>query len=411
MKKIMMALVASTMLVSFSAPTFAAFNPANIDESSHSANIYKVIDKKIAKGKTSGVQGMFAWAEVDGEVYSVALRELRKYADPGKQFSEIVGQEVMISIAEKAEDNIVALKQAIVEMVVASVDQEVIDLAKADLVMFQADLNLLNDRISGLDLSAAEAARDAAIEARNDAAEAHQMAVDARFAEGRIAGAASVGADDGITQADVTDATTRGTTDGTASVTPEDGWTQARIDAAVMAIESAMGEGSAYAVGFAAGMLEGASRTDVLTAINAASGTTWSIAANGDLEINSEVGSVRLPTPLGDVAEAKAAYASFISATIDPQSGDLVVASHVYSGGRDEMGTKTGFTVGNYYNSVAAGSTTGATQTILSPADINAINDAVDEAFNNGYNEGYTVGFNQGYTDGFTDGVNSVTSN
>ena len=411
MKKIMMALVASTMLVSFSAPTFAAFNPANIDESSHSANIYKVIDKKIAKGKTSGVHGMFAWAEVDGEVYSVALRELRKYADPGKQFSEIVGQEVMISIAEKAEDNIVALKQAIVEMVVASVDQEVIDLAKADLAIFQADLNLLNDQISGLDLSTAEAARDAAIEARNDAADAHQMAVDTRFEEGRVAGAMSVGADDGVTQADVTAATTRGTREGTASVTPEDGWTQTRIDDAVRAIEMAGDQGTAYMAGFATGMMAGASRTDILTAIDAASGTAWSLDNDGNIMISSTVGSVPLPMGvLGDAAEAKDNFANFISATVT-QSGDLVVAEHVYSGSTGETRNIIGFTVNNYYNAVDhTRAAAGDPQTLLSAADIQAINVAVDEAFDNGYEDGYSVGFNQGYTDGFTDGVHSVTN-
>ena len=142
MKKIMMALVASTMLVSFSAPTFAAFNPANIDESSHSANIYKVIDKKIAKGKTSGVHGMFAWAEVEGEVYSVALSELRKYANPGKRFSEIVGEQVMLANIETAKEEVAAMKKAIVKAVFSGVSAEELEVANEVVRGIQMQIDL-----------------------------------------------------------------------------------------------------------------------------------------------------------------------------------------------------------------------------------------------------------------------------
>ena len=114
MKKILMALAATTMLVSFSAPTFAALNPANIYESSHTVNILNEIDREVAKGKTAGVIGLFAWASVDGKVYSLALNELRKQANPGKYFSEYVGAEVRLDIAEEQAEVKAAAKEAIV---------------------------------------------------------------------------------------------------------------------------------------------------------------------------------------------------------------------------------------------------------------------------------------------------------
>lgn len=181
MKKIMMALVASTMLAGFSAPTFAAFNPANIDESSHSANIYKVIDKKIAKGKTSGVHGMFAWAEVEGEVYSVALSELRKYANPGKRFSEIVGEQVMLANIEKAEESVATMKKAIVKAVFSGADVAELEAANAMVELLTARIEMVRaansdnlDVTDGLqsDIDAAEARLAAAtveLNARNDA--------------------------------------------------------------------------------------------------------------------------------------------------------------------------------------------------------------------------------------------------
>ena len=115
MKKILMALAATTMLVSFSAPTFAALNPANIDESSHSANIYKAIDEDIDDGQTAGVHGMFAWALVEGKVYSVALNELRKYGrGAGEKFAEIVGTEYAsdLAVIQAAVDSATALVDA-----------------------------------------------------------------------------------------------------------------------------------------------------------------------------------------------------------------------------------------------------------------------------------------------------------
>ena len=114
MKKILMALAATTMLVSFSAPSIAALNPANIYESSHTVNILNEIDREVAKGKTAGVIGLFAWASVDGKVYSLALNELRKQANPGKYFSEYVGAEVRLDIAEEQAEVKAAAKEAIV---------------------------------------------------------------------------------------------------------------------------------------------------------------------------------------------------------------------------------------------------------------------------------------------------------
>ena len=224
MKKIMMALVASTMLVSFSAPTFAAFNPTNIYESSHTVNILNAIDEKIADGETAGIFSNFAWAYVNGKVYSLSLNELRKHgSNAGKFFSEHVGAEVRLDIAEKQE-----AVSTIVELAQAGVSAErIVTITEIERVFV--------DRIVG--------------------------DVDA-YDRGFEAGAASITPDpmDGSFA------------DGAASVTPEDGITQADVDAANMA----EGPGSAYARGFAAGAMQeggelGLSTDQIIDRINATS--------------------------------------------------------------------------------------------------------------------------------------------
>ena len=115
MKKILMALAATTMLVSFSAPTFAAFNPTNIYESSHTVNILNAIDEKIADGETAGIFSNFAWAYVNGKVYSLSLNELRKHgSNAGKFFSKHVGAEVRLDITQEQAEVKAAAKEAIV---------------------------------------------------------------------------------------------------------------------------------------------------------------------------------------------------------------------------------------------------------------------------------------------------------
>ena len=78
MKKILRTMMAATMFAAFTMPAFAAINPTTINESSSSENIYKIIQKKIDKGETSGVTGAFAWAYVNGEVISLNTVELKR---------------------------------------------------------------------------------------------------------------------------------------------------------------------------------------------------------------------------------------------------------------------------------------------------------------------------------------------
>ena len=77
-KPILRTLTAAAVAFTFVTPTFAAINPTTINESSSSENIYKIIQKKIDKGETSGVTGAFAWAYVNGEVISLNTVELKR---------------------------------------------------------------------------------------------------------------------------------------------------------------------------------------------------------------------------------------------------------------------------------------------------------------------------------------------
>ena len=194
MKKIMTALVASTMLMGFTAPTFAAINPANIDESSSAANIYKVIDKKVAKGENAGVVSIFAWANVGDEIYSVALSELRKHSDAGAAFAEIVGAEVAIDQRDVIAAQIVGAKESAFNMVVEGASAEELRLAQANISVLEAELalvdahiedNMVAEAIANAEMTVAQMTRVEALEALLTAkyAEAEADAVTAVNAE------------------------------------------------------------------------------------------------------------------------------------------------------------------------------------------------------------------------------------
>ena len=229
MKKILMALAATTMLVSFSAPSIAAINPANIYESSHTINILNAIDKEVADGETAGVIGMFAWASVDGKIYSLALNELRKHgSNAGKFFAQHVQTEYATNFA-KIQDAV----DSTMNLINAGVPA---DVAINTIATISADVTTETITVFVTD----------------------QMAYD----RGHRDGVASVTPDpmDGSFA------------DGAASVTPEDGVTQADVDAANMA----EGPGSAYARGFAAGAMQeggelGLSTDQIIDRINATS--------------------------------------------------------------------------------------------------------------------------------------------
>ena len=131
MKKTLMALVATTMLAGFSAPSFAGINPANIDESTSAANIYKIIDEKVAEGENAGVVSIFAWANVNGEIYSVSLNELRKHGrNAGKAFGEIVGQEVEADFVEQYTAGFEAGADAVVEAMPSASEVQIVEIVR-----------------------------------------------------------------------------------------------------------------------------------------------------------------------------------------------------------------------------------------------------------------------------------------
>ena len=110
MKKIITTLVAGAMMFGFTAPTFAAINPANIDESSSRDNIYKIVWEDVSEGTNAGVVSIFAWAHIDGTIYSVALSQLRKHGNPSKAFAEIVGAQLAV---DQAANLVGVLKDAV----------------------------------------------------------------------------------------------------------------------------------------------------------------------------------------------------------------------------------------------------------------------------------------------------------
>ena len=114
MKKIITALMASTMLMGATLPAAAAINPFNIDESSSAANIYKAIDKS---GDASGVIGGFAWVKIGDEVYSMAIRELAKAGSAKKAkelFESYIAEEMMAERIALAKSNFEAAKEAVI---------------------------------------------------------------------------------------------------------------------------------------------------------------------------------------------------------------------------------------------------------------------------------------------------------
>ena len=143
MKKIIAALVAGVMMVGFTAPTFAAINPANIDESSSKVNIYKKVWKQVnEKDIHAGVVGFFAWAHIDGTIYSVALSQLRKHGDPSKAFADIVGAELAIDQAANlvgALETRVSDNNGRISTVITTVDAAGLADAQAEIAQLSAD--------------------------------------------------------------------------------------------------------------------------------------------------------------------------------------------------------------------------------------------------------------------------------
>lgn len=158
MKKIITTLVAGAMMFGFTAPTFAAINPANIDESSSRDNIYKIVWEDVSEGTNAGVVSIFAWAHIDGTIYSVALADLRKHGDPAAAFAEIVGAQLAADQAANLVDvlgssvtennaQIVTVTNTITEIVTETViDTEALDAARAEI----ARLTSANERLEGI---------------------------------------------------------------------------------------------------------------------------------------------------------------------------------------------------------------------------------------------------------------------
>ena len=217
MKKIITTLVAGAMMFGFTAPTFAAINPANIDESSSRDNIYKIVWEDVSEGTNAGVVSIFAWAHIDGKIYSVALSQLRKYGDPSKAFAEIVGAELAVdqlaTIKSNAAQQISDTQTRITEVIttINVVDHDSFADAQATIADLQSEIDMLEL------VAAADALQDVAD-------------IQNAFNEGRLEGIQA----------------------GIDMVVAEDGITQADVDAARLE----RGEGSAYQLGFDAGNAE-----------------------------------------------------------------------------------------------------------------------------------------------------------
>ena len=136
MKKTLLSiLLAGTML---SSVAVAGINPVNIDESTHSKNIYKAIKADIAEGKKSGVDSGFAWVEVNGEIYSASLQSIRNASDPAKAFADIVKDEAIV-------DQLKATTAKITEVKGEAFEKALDNSASA------AELNIAKSRISFLE--------------------------------------------------------------------------------------------------------------------------------------------------------------------------------------------------------------------------------------------------------------------
>ena len=438
MKKIMMALVASTMLAGFSAPTFAAFNPANIDESSHSANIYKVIDKKIAKGKTSGVQGMFAWAEVDGEVYSVALRELRKYANPGKRFSEIVGEQVQITLIERAEAQVAEMKRAIVEASIEMIDitdpvelervnteiaavQGMIDVFNADIATAIATANGAADReITRLNGQAQEARN--ALPALEAALAEVQLHNSINAANALVRSVVSM--TDGVASYSLEFAgsiPTEFTGDANAArdnlVTPLDVAARGTVEVSVDGVYTD-GAIFSYMIG----------TTEFIGAITP-DGNVQSFQVGGNVNLADAAATKahlieQWNRPASSAGAGTGAAGQGLGLSEGPNGFRLSAETPIVNIGT--LTVRGDITVSGAnlaadaiaaYNTVTATDITYTTlggrnlSVELSLVDVFAINRAITEAFEDGYGDGYEDGFEDGYVDGFGAGVTYATSN
>ena len=154
MKKIITTLVAGAMMFGFTAPTFAAINPANIDESSSRDNIYKIVWEDVSEGTNAGVVSIFAWAHIDGTIYSVALADLRKHGDPSKAFAELVGAQLAVDQAANLVDALetrVSDNNGRISTVITTIDAAGLADAQAEIAQLSADNERLEDLIGNYD--------------------------------------------------------------------------------------------------------------------------------------------------------------------------------------------------------------------------------------------------------------------
>ena len=107
MKRVVSAIAAAAFAFSVMSPALAAFNPHTIEDSSSRDNIYRLIEKKMADGETSGVIGAFAWASVNGQIYSLNTNELRKGGSREAAveiFRQHIQEQIGLDIELKIED-------------------------------------------------------------------------------------------------------------------------------------------------------------------------------------------------------------------------------------------------------------------------------------------------------------------
>ena len=462
MKKTLMALVATTMLAGFSAPSFAGINPANIDESSSAANIYKVIDKKVAKGTNAGVVGLFAWANVNGEIYSVALNDLRKYSDPSAAFVNLIGAEIEAGALEAAIDSlpgqISEAKDGVIEMLVAGgVDSALLDAANAEIELLETQLELAVLRegpgATASDIAAAEqAVRDSyadyvsaagVVEAERLARAAgvasvdittdNQMAID--DARQGIIDAARQGIIDMARMGYVTDAAaaqmvndvTAGdisvTTNGDATVRLSNGNT---ATVSVMVPSSDDGHGSTVVVNgntltvTGAGadvytLLNGRDLQDAYTAateeaavraVGAAADADLTAVANGDHVVTLSNGgmvtvSINVPAPTMNAGPLDAYSNSYAAPAVAP------VTTYFHPDFQADI-SLVGIT-DDFAADRTAGWDASATKAAITAAVAGAgINSEIATALEQSYNEGFEDGYEVGFADGAIAGLGGV---
>ena len=272
MKKFVSALAAAALLVSFTAPAHAAFNPTTINDSDSRENILNIINDKVEDGETSGVTGGYAWVYINGEVISLHTRVLQSQGSRDRavaHFEEYVQNKIGSNIEFMLED--LAEAQTLFNKVVAAQPELNIEVVKAIVTAQFPDVVFI-DRIVERTVNV-EVVREVFV---NVPVVETVTVIEYRDREIRVEVPV-------VTTVEVADpdAYNNGFAAGVASVTPEDGITQATVDAAVAAART-QSQTQSYNAGFSAGV----------ASVDASHSITIHADANGSIYDISETHTV-----------------------------------------------------------------------------------------------------------------------